>query len=377
MKLIVTHKKHLIRSSDVTRFIAYIYGPKRDRPVLPVEGHVPGLPTGDPVLDTTSLLAQHHCGKAAKARSIVLSSEYLPDREAALANAPAMAKSASAFRMAWAPQSSAVSVVHLTKGEEQYAGMWRLDAHLVLANSDGQKGLQWTRTQCSEMQDLNWIPVSVRDQFVITPGKGTGVRRTEKLPYPKAQNLIAYEIGILSDHQIASGISCGVYGAPRRAKGGRVISIEAEGRRINISRARHLVAVRDGAEGGRRSVHPGGAAKREPTRGSARAGLTPKAAVPLPKKGIDFDLGGRGEGRGSESACSHFLRQRLRRVSSHRSVQPEGTLGTFGIGDPVGRSASAPLATHRQARAVVSHGKAVVGLLSKVLGEMESIQILR
>jgi hypothetical protein len=377
MKLIVTHKKHLIRSSDVSRFIAYIYGPKSDRPVLPVEGHVPGLPTGDPILDTASLLAHHHWGKAAKARSVVLSSEYFRDRKSALAHAPAMAKSASAFRMAWAPQSSAVSVVHLTKGDEQYAGMWRLDAHLVLANSDGQKGLQWTRAQCSEMQDLNWIPVSVKNQFAITPGKGTGVRRTEKLPYPKAQNLIAYEIGILSDHQIASGISCGAYGAPRRAKGGRVISIETEGRRINIARARHLVAVRDGAEGGRRSLHPRGVEKPESTRGSARSGLTTETPVPLSTKRIDLNLGGRSEGRESGSACSHFLRQRRRRISSHCSTQPEGTLGIFGIGDSVGRSAPAPLAPQRQARAVLSHGKAVVGLLRKVLGEMESIQILR
>jgi len=366
-----------VRQSDVRRFVAYIYGPKGNRPVLPVEGYLPGLPTGDPDLDTASLLSQHHGGKAGKGRSVVFSSEYFRDRETAIAHAPAMVKAASAFRLAWAPNSNGLSVVHLTEGRDQYAGMWRLDAHLLLANSDGVRGLQWTRKQCSEMQELNWIPQSVQKKFQITPGKGTGVRRTEKLPYPKAQNLICYEIGTLTDRQIATGISCGAYGAPRRTKNGRIISIEAEGCRINIARARHLVAVRDGASGCHRSLHSGGSSKRPDTQWNARTRLDPEAPIPLLTKRFDFDLGGRGKGGDSRSTCRHLLRQRRRRVSGHRSAQFEGPLGILALGNSVGRGTTASLATDGKTRAVLSRVKAAANQINKVLGDVESIQLLR
>jgi hypothetical protein len=72
VKLILTHKKQLKRISDVSRFLAYCYGKKMERPVVPVEGYFPGLPVGDAKQDAQSLLCDHHGGKAGMARSIAL-----------------------------------------------------------------------------------------------------------------------------------------------------------------------------------------------------------------------------------------------------------------------------------------------------------------
>src|ERR1700733_12884947 len=81
-----------------------------------------------------------------------ITSQYSSSCEEAIALAPAMA--ASAFRLVWAPDSNGLSVVHLTKGERLYAVMWRLDCHLVLCNSDGCRGIQLSRQQCIQMQEM-------------------------------------------------------------------------------------------------------------------------------------------------------------------------------------------------------------------------------
>jgi hypothetical protein len=375
MKLIVTHKKQLIRASDVSRFIAYCYGPKGSRPLLPVEGYMPGLPTGDPTLDAESLLSQHHGGKAAKGRSIVISSDYFHNRETAVTHAAAMTKSASAFRMAWAPQTNALSVVHLTQGEKKHAGMWRLDCHLILANTDGQRGIQWTRQQCSQMQDMAWIPEAVTQQFNITSGKGTGVRRTEKIPYPKSENLVAYEIGTLNNHQIENGISCGHYGAARRAKDGRIISIETQGKRINIARARHLVAVRDGATRDQGLLFTRGASNL-PARGSIDPGINQIAPISLPTEGTNNDLGGGVEARARPSACADHIRQRRRRLSGGDPIKHSRETGLLGLGTTVRRSSATTLAAKSPARAILSGGTSLAKHISAALTSFENVQIL-
>ncbi len=184
MKLILTHKKQLKQKGDVTKFLAYCFGKSLSRPIVPVEGFFPGLPTGEPKVDVQSLLCRHHDGKASKARSIAFSSDYFSSQEAAANHAPAFPRVMSAFRQKWAPQSNAISIVHLTPGVGQWAGYWRLDGHLIVSNSDGKAGLQWNRKQCQEMQDFGWLPRSLAGEYRIESGKGKGVtKRTATLPY--------------------------------------------------------------------------------------------------------------------------------------------------------------------------------------------------
>jgi len=373
MKLILTHKKQLQSAGDVARFIRYCYGVDAKRPVVPVEGYLPGLPTGAPALDAEALLTFHHGGKASKARSIAFSSEYFPTRETALLHAPAMPKVASAFRTVWAPDSNALSIVHLTEGRKQWSGMWRLDCHLIPGNSDGTKGLQWTREQCSAMQDLNWLPHALKEQFSISPGKGAGVaRRTQQIPYPHAKELISYEIGKLTDIQIETCLSSGLYGAARRAKDGRIISLESGGRRVNIARARELNRVRDGVGNGTHLLSCGGAGQSDDVPGLANSGHCQEATVPLVEKGVDHNMG---HGSQRMRACADHLRDRRRRLSAQRATGLEREIGFTCLGHSIRGGPGTALAGHGSAGALVKSASAYITQAARILETIETIEI--
>lgn len=374
MKMILTHKKQLKTAGDVSRFIRYCYGRDGTRPIVPVEGYMPGLPAGAPAPDGEALLSSHHGGKASKARSIAFSTQYFSTQEEALAHAPALPRVCSAYRTHWAPQSNAISIVHLTEGKKQWAGMWRLDAHLIICNSDGRRGLQWDRHQCQAMQDFAWLP-AIEAPSAIVSGKGAGItRRTQKIPYPNAKNLIAYDIGQLTDEQIETNISHGLYGAARRAKDGRVISIEASGKRVNIARARELVRVKDGTGPCEGILRAGGAEASSNSEGSVSPGLLRNPAIPILEGRTGNYLGHGGE-RGAEgAACAVAVYGRRRRLSGRGPGQPERQTGFTELCPAMRRSAAASLARQSPTGAIL---KLVGNRITTPAEVLESIEIFR
>lgn len=375
MKLILTHKKQLKTAGDVSRFLRYCYGKDGTRPVAPVEGYAPGLPAGAPALDCEALLSGHHGGKASKARSIAFSTQYFSTREEALAHAKALPRVCSAYRTHWAPLSNAISIVHLSEGRKQWAGMWRLDAHLIICNSDGRRGLQWNREQCKQMQDFAWLP-AIEAPSAIISGKGAGVTsRTQKIPYPKAQNLIAYDIGKLTNEQIEEGLSNGLYGAARRRKDGSIISLEASGKRINLARARELVRVRDCTGSGQEILRAGGPETSPDTCGVAGPGLLRDSAIPILEGRTGHHLGNGGERGTKGSACAVTVFGRRRRLSSRGSVQPERPFGFTILCPAMQRGPATAMAGQGTPGAILRQAGSRITTAAEVLESIEIINL--
>lgn len=142
---------------------------------------------GNPRAMRDNLLRLNHGGKAKEvAKHVVLSFEDTPDPKARRAAARLLRRMAFEFLKMYAPGCASLAFVHLDRQHPH--------AHLVIANSDGERALHWTPKVLREMQSMTWLS---QDLSTMVQSGRKGNRRAVHNAYPLARLSLAAELAAL------------------------------------------------------------------------------------------------------------------------------------------------------------------------------------
>ena len=147
-----------------------------------------GQPDGkNPRAMRDNLLRLNHAGKSKEmAKHIVLSIEDTTDPAARRAAARILRRMAFEFLKIYAPGCASLAFIHLDRKHPH--------AHLIIANSNGERSLHWTPKILREMQSMSWLSQDL--STVVQSGrKGGGF--TVHNAYPLARLSVAAELAAL------------------------------------------------------------------------------------------------------------------------------------------------------------------------------------
>ena len=164
---------------------------------------------------------ENHHGRGRETRHLVISLE----RGAEIDN-ERLAVVAKRFMATFAPVSSYLGAIDRNTRSPHL--------HLVICNSDGERGLNLSPAVLSKMQDVHeW------SGGILESGKNSSGSILAKLT--DAQHLNS-----LTPHEIELAIRSGNLGVGRRSKAGIVTSVVFNGRRIRLATAQRVAAVATG-----------------------------------------------------------------------------------------------------------------------------------
>jgi hypothetical protein len=258
-----------------------------------------------------NLLRQNHDSKSKEAaKHVVLSVEDTLDPAARRAALRILRRMAMEFLKVYAPGCAALAFAHNDRKHPHL--------HLVIANSNGYRALNWKPKVLRQMQSMEWLSKDL--QIVVQSGRRAS-RKVSHEPYPTAKLSLAAELAALPKAELEK-ISWEVRGNTRvfTYKGRRVRerTVERERERIsNETIARHRAA--GGVSPGTPAT-PGTADARGATTDACRGDDTPAAG--------SGTAAGHRPCPGTNPAANPLLAQALqwlrqeRRQRQHRGIEP-------------------------------------------------------
>lgn len=199
--------------------------------------------------DARSLIADLPENRA-QVRHVVLSVEETYDPESRQKAFAALADLCLEFAEKFAPGTPYIGVLHEDRLHPH--------AHLIFKNADGanEGALCWNRADLAEMQSMEWVSDSARNEFSIQPGRSSGRTRREGtgLPYPFA-SLDALKLATATISQLEKYESANIFTNGRRSASGETKSVTFNNRSISMSTIRQLAAIRGYMGGAPRSFY--------------------------------------------------------------------------------------------------------------------------
>jgi hypothetical protein len=117
-------------------------------------------------------------------------------------------------------------------------------AHLIFKNCDGENesALIWNRDQLAEMQSMEWVSETTKEQFSIQSGRSCGRTRREGtgLPYPHAL-LDAWKLATATISELENYESADILNIHRHTSD-KICSVKFDGREIRMSTIRNLAS---------------------------------------------------------------------------------------------------------------------------------------
>ena len=188
--------------------------------------------------DAAALIADMPRNRA-QVRHVVISAEDTADPELRQDACTALADLCGQFAETYAPGTPYVAVLHQDRLHPH--------AHIIFRNSDAanEAALCWNRDQLAEMQSMEWVSQTTKDEFSIEAGRSSGRTRREGtgLPYPLAR-LDALKLATATISELENYESANIFTSGRRSPNGETDSVNFNGRPIRLSTIRQLAAIR-------------------------------------------------------------------------------------------------------------------------------------
>lgn len=207
-----------------------------------VYGLINGLAEGGLVrnagTDAHTLIADLPQNRA-QVRHVVISAEETADPEGRQRAYEALADLCEQFAEKYASGTPYVGVIHQDRLHPH--------AHLIFKNCDeeNENALVWNRDQLKEMQSMEWVSETTKEQFSIQSGRSCGRTRREGtgLPYPHAL-LDAWKLATATISELENYESANIFTNGRHSSNGQTKSVIFNNRAIKLSTIRQLAAIR-------------------------------------------------------------------------------------------------------------------------------------
>ncbi len=207
-----------------------------------VYGLINGLAEGGLVrnagVDAHTLIADLPQNRA-QVRHVVISAEETADPEGRQRAYEALADLCEQFAKKYAPETPFVGVIHQDRLHPH--------AHLIFKNCDeeNEAALIWNRDQLAEMQSMEWVSETTKEQFSIQSGRSCGRTQREGtgMPYPLA-SLDAWKLAIAGINELQTYEYANIFTVKPHPKSGEVKVINFNNRHIKLSTIRQLAAIR-------------------------------------------------------------------------------------------------------------------------------------
>lgn len=207
-----------------------------------VYGLINGLAEGGLVrnagVDAHTLIADLPQNRA-QVRHVVISAEETADPEGRQCAYKALADLAEQFAQKYAAGTPYVGVIHQDRLHPHL--------HLIFKNCDGENesALMWNRNQLAEMQSMEWVEATTKEQFSIQPGRSSGRTQREGtgMPYPFA-SLDAWKLATATISELENYESANIFTVKPHPKSAEAKVINFNNRPIRLSTIRQLAAIR-------------------------------------------------------------------------------------------------------------------------------------
>ena len=198
-----------------------------DRVVAVINGLDAGCPVRNPRTDLHALLANHH-GRGRTHRHVVLSLEDTYGARNRKRAFLALAKLARLYCRQFARDCQWIGVIHQDRRHPHL--------HLVIANSDGTRCLDWGRDMLKAMQEIT----SWAHGVDVVSGKGSGLVRSSpgRSPYTLPKRGRVNDLATLLFQEpdgFGEAVKQGIIRPARKNRAGKVTSLEWQGKRYRVS----------------------------------------------------------------------------------------------------------------------------------------------